>query len=74
MVEYQHNVVHHQKQNFYLYRGALFYSNEVQQYALPFMGSDPSVVKRTQRYLHEELNESPVSFKLLNIVFINWNK
>ncbi|CAM4648616.1 unnamed protein product [Leuciscus chuanchicus] len=43
-------------------RGALFYSNEIQQYALPFMGSDPSVVKRTQRYLHEELNESPVQY------------
>ncbi len=44
-----------------IYRGTLFYSNELQQYAIPFMGSDPSVVKRTQRYLTEELNESPVS-------------
>ncbi|KAK9959615.1 hypothetical protein ABG768_009728 [Culter alburnus] len=43
-------------------RGALFYSNEVQQYAIPFMGTDPSVVKRTQRYFHEELNETPVQY------------
>ncbi|XP_052002103.1 saccharopine dehydrogenase-like oxidoreductase [Xyrauchen texanus] len=43
-------------------RGALFFSNEVQQYAIPFMGADPSVVKRTQRYLHEELHESPVQY------------
>lgn len=45
-----------------LHRGALFYSNEVQQYAIPFMGTDPSVVKRTQRYMHEELNETPVTY------------
>ncbi|XP_051503012.1 saccharopine dehydrogenase-like oxidoreductase [Myxocyprinus asiaticus] len=43
-------------------RGALFFSDEVQQYAIPFMGADPSVVKRTQRYLHEELQESPVQY------------
>ncbi|KAI7804275.1 saccharopine dehydrogenase a, tandem duplicate 1 [Triplophysa rosa] len=43
-------------------RGALFFSNEIQQYAVPFMGSDPSVVKRTQRYLHDELQESPVQY------------
>ncbi|XP_033860852.1 saccharopine dehydrogenase-like oxidoreductase [Acipenser ruthenus] len=43
-------------------RGAVFYSDEVKQYAVPFMGSDPSVVKRTQRYLCEELKESPVQY------------
>uniref|UniRef100_A0A673IR43 Saccharopine dehydrogenase-like oxidoreductase n=1 Tax=Sinocyclocheilus rhinocerous TaxID=307959 RepID=A0A673IR43_9TELE len=43
-------------------RGTLFYSNELQQYAIPFMGSDPSVVKRTQRFLNEELTESPVQY------------
>ncbi|KAG2468492.1 SCPDL oxidoreductase, partial [Polypterus senegalus] len=43
-------------------RGAVFYSEEVQKYAIPFMGSDPSVVKRTQRYLYEELQESPVQY------------
>lgn len=43
------------------HRSALFFSNEVQQYAVPFMGADVSVVKRSQRYLTEELKESPVS-------------
>ncbi|KAM9860847.1 saccharopine dehydrogenase-like oxidoreductase [Aulostomus maculatus] len=43
-------------------RGALFYSNEIQQYTLPFMGSDPSVVKRTQRFLVEEHEATPVQY------------
>ncbi|KAJ7988972.1 hypothetical protein DPEC_G00314730 [Dallia pectoralis] len=43
-------------------RGALFYSNEVHQYAIPFMGADPSVVKRSQRFLHEEYQETPVQY------------
>uniref|UniRef100_A0A3B3YIQ1 Saccharopine dehydrogenase-like oxidoreductase n=1 Tax=Poecilia mexicana TaxID=48701 RepID=A0A3B3YIQ1_9TELE len=43
-------------------RGALFYSNEIQEYALPFMGSDPSVVKRTQRFLAEEYQATPVQY------------
>lgn len=44
-----------------LCRGALFYSSEIQQYTIPFMGSDPSVVKRTQRFLSEEYKQTPVS-------------
>lgn len=43
-------------------RGFLFYSKEVQQYVIPFMGSDPSVVRRTQRFLHEEQQQSPVQY------------
>uniref|UniRef100_A0A4W6G1A8 Saccharopine dehydrogenase-like oxidoreductase n=1 Tax=Lates calcarifer TaxID=8187 RepID=A0A4W6G1A8_LATCA len=43
-------------------RGTLFYSNEIQQYTVPFMGSDPSVVKRTQRFLAEEYQETPVQY------------
>ncbi|CAK6963994.1 saccharopine dehydrogenase-like oxidoreductase [Scomber scombrus] len=43
-------------------RGSLFYSNEIQQYALPFMGSDPSVVKRSQRFLVEEHQATPVQY------------
>ncbi|KAK2854207.1 hypothetical protein Q5P01_006868 [Channa striata] len=43
-------------------RGALFYSNEIQQYTVPFMGSDPSVVKRTQRFLTEEHGATPVQY------------
>ncbi|XP_013872647.1 saccharopine dehydrogenase-like oxidoreductase [Austrofundulus limnaeus] len=44
------------------HRGALFYSNEIQQYAIPFMGSDPAVVKRTQRFLAEEHRATPVQY------------
>nr|XP_033795439.1 saccharopine dehydrogenase-like oxidoreductase isoform X2 [Geotrypetes seraphini] len=43
-------------------RGAVFYSNELKQYAVPFPGSDVSVVKRTQRYLYENMDESPVQY------------
>uniref|UniRef100_A0A8C9Y393 Saccharopine dehydrogenase-like oxidoreductase n=1 Tax=Sander lucioperca TaxID=283035 RepID=A0A8C9Y393_SANLU len=31
-----------------------YVDNEIQQYTVPFMGSDPSVVKRTQRFLVDE--------------------
>uniref|UniRef100_A0A671WS63 Saccharopine dehydrogenase-like oxidoreductase n=1 Tax=Sparus aurata TaxID=8175 RepID=A0A671WS63_SPAAU len=37
-------------------------SREIEQYAIPFMGSDPSVVKRTQRFLYEEQQQSPVQY------------
>uniref|UniRef100_A0A8B9UV27 Saccharopine dehydrogenase-like oxidoreductase n=1 Tax=Anas zonorhyncha TaxID=75864 RepID=A0A8B9UV27_9AVES len=40
-------------------RGFVFYSQEFKQYAIPFMGSDVSVVKRSQRYLHTQLQETP---------------
>ncbi|KAI9517289.1 hypothetical protein NQZ68_008549 [Dissostichus eleginoides] len=43
-------------------RGFVFYSKEMEQYAIPFMGSDPSVVRRTQRHLYEEDQQSPVRF------------
>ncbi|XP_072265434.1 saccharopine dehydrogenase-like oxidoreductase [Pyxicephalus adspersus] len=43
-------------------RGAVFYSNEVKEYAIPFLGADASVVKRTQRYLYENLQETPVQY------------
>ncbi|XP_019713507.1 saccharopine dehydrogenase-like oxidoreductase, partial [Hippocampus comes] len=42
-------------------RGFVFFSREIMQYAIPFMGSDPSVVKRTQRFLYQEKSRSPVS-------------
>ncbi|KAM7368233.1 hypothetical protein PAMP_014473 [Pampus punctatissimus] len=37
-------------------------SKEIEQYAIPFMGSDPSVVKRTQRFLYEEEHQSPIQY------------
>lgn len=43
-------------------RGSLFYSPEMKKYSIPFMGSDASVVKRTQRHLHECSQESPVQY------------
>lgn len=43
-------------------RSALFFSNEIQQYTIPFMGADPSVVKRTQRFLTEECQQTPVQY------------
>lgn len=43
-------------------RGSLFYSNEIQQYTVPFMGSDPSVVKRTQRFLVEQHEATQVQY------------
>ncbi|XP_042308337.1 saccharopine dehydrogenase-like oxidoreductase [Sceloporus undulatus] len=43
-------------------RGAVFYCNELQQYSIPFMGADVAVVKRTQRYLHTHLQETPVQY------------
>uniref|UniRef100_A0A3B4T7J2 Saccharopine dehydrogenase-like oxidoreductase n=1 Tax=Seriola dumerili TaxID=41447 RepID=A0A3B4T7J2_SERDU len=43
-------------------RGTLFFSNEIQQYTVPFMGSDPSVVKRTQRFVAEEHQATPVQY------------
>ncbi|XP_044185580.1 saccharopine dehydrogenase-like oxidoreductase [Thunnus albacares] len=43
-------------------RGFVFFSKEIEQYAIPFMGSDPSVVKRTQRFLYEEEHQSPIQY------------
>ncbi|KAE8601760.1 hypothetical protein XENTR_v10013784 [Xenopus tropicalis] len=43
-------------------RGPVFYSNELKEYAIPFLGADASVVRRTQRYLYENLQESPVQY------------
>ncbi|KAI4801473.1 hypothetical protein KUCAC02_019368 [Chaenocephalus aceratus] len=43
-------------------RGFVFFSKEMEQYAIPFMGSDPSVVRRTQRHFYEEDHQSPVQY------------
>ncbi|NXX89981.1 SCPDL oxidoreductase, partial [Centropus bengalensis] len=43
-------------------RGLVFYNQEFKEYSIPFMGSDVSVVKRSQRYLHTELKETPVQY------------
>ncbi|NWU99248.1 SCPDL oxidoreductase, partial [Upupa epops] len=43
-------------------RGFLFYNQEFKEYSIPFMGSDVSVVKRSQRYFYTELKETPVQY------------
>ncbi|XP_009581959.1 PREDICTED: saccharopine dehydrogenase-like oxidoreductase, partial [Fulmarus glacialis] len=43
-------------------RGLVFYNQEFKEYSIPFMGSDVSVVKRSQRYLYTELQETPVQY------------
>uniref|UniRef100_A0A8C7L5C1 Saccharopine dehydrogenase-like oxidoreductase n=1 Tax=Oncorhynchus kisutch TaxID=8019 RepID=A0A8C7L5C1_ONCKI len=43
-------------------RYCLFFSKEIDQYAIPFMGSDPSVVRRSQRFLYEGHQELPVQY------------
>ena len=42
-------------------RWPVSYCRELNSYSIPFLGADVSVVKRTQRYLHENLEQSPVS-------------
>ncbi|CAL8317289.1 unnamed protein product [Boreogadus saida] len=43
-------------------RGSVFFSKEIDQYSIPFMGADPSVVKRTQRFLLEAEQKLPVQY------------
>lgn len=42
-------------------RWPVSYCRELSSYSVPFLGADVSVVRRTQRYLHENLEQSPVS-------------
>uniref|UniRef100_A0A8D3D148 Saccharopine dehydrogenase-like oxidoreductase n=1 Tax=Scophthalmus maximus TaxID=52904 RepID=A0A8D3D148_SCOMX len=50
-------------------RGFVFFSKEIEQYVIPFIGSDPSVVKRTQRFLYEEEQH----YNVLNIICDLWS-
>ncbi|KAI4537010.1 hypothetical protein MG293_013213 [Ovis ammon polii] len=43
-------------------RWPISYCRELSSYSIPFLGADVSVVKRTQRYLHENLEQSPVQY------------
>lgn len=56
-------------------RWPISYCRELSGYSIPFLGADVSVVKRTQRYLYESLEQSPVSvydlfFNKENSVFV----
>uniref|UniRef100_A0A8C4N787 Saccharopine dehydrogenase-like oxidoreductase n=1 Tax=Eptatretus burgeri TaxID=7764 RepID=A0A8C4N787_EPTBU len=43
-------------------RGMVFYSKDVERWAFPFPGSDASVVRRTQRFMHENLERVPLQY------------
>ena len=43
-------------------RGFISYSREVQKWCIPFMGADPSVVRRSQRHSVEVQNKKPIQF------------
>lgn len=43
-------------------RGAVHKSDVVNKYCFPFMGSDKSVVQRTQRYNYENKKQRPIQF------------
>ncbi|XP_048213475.1 saccharopine dehydrogenase-like oxidoreductase [Perognathus longimembris pacificus] len=43
-------------------RWPISFCKELNTYTIPFWGSDASVVRRTQRYLHEYLEEPPVQY------------
>ncbi|KAJ7337116.1 hypothetical protein OS493_009968 [Desmophyllum pertusum] len=43
-------------------RGAISYSRELQKWCIPFMGADPSVVRRSQRHSVEIRDKKPVQF------------
>jgi len=43
-------------------RRFISYSREVQKWCIPFLGADPSVVRRSQRYSVEARNKKPVQY------------
>ncbi|XP_020937811.1 uncharacterized protein LOC100521600 isoform X1 [Sus scrofa] len=44
------------------WRWPVSYCRELNSYSIPFLGADVSVVKQTQRYLRENLEQSPVQY------------
>jgi short subunit dehydrogenase-like uncharacterized protein len=51
-------------------RGNLFYCNEMESYAMPFLGSDRSVMMRTQRGFFHEKDEKPTQIQCY--VLMSW--
>ena len=47
---------------FTVVRGAVFQSKKLDKWCIPFLGSDASVVRRTQRYNVEELEKKPIQY------------
>lgn len=46
----------------FLSRRFISFSREVQKWCIPFMGADPSVVRRSQRHSVEVRNKKPVQY------------
>lgn len=44
-------------------RGSAFHSDLVNGWCIPFVGSDRSIVQRTQRFMFDEMNERPIQFQ-----------
>jgi len=51
-------------------RGKIFYCDEMQSYAMPFLGSDRSVMMRTQRGFYHEKDEKPTQIQCY--VLMSW--
>ena len=49
-------------------KGAVHHFSPLGKYAIPFLGADVSVVKRSQRYLHERLNEPPIQYSMYSCI------
>ncbi|KAJ7342116.1 hypothetical protein JRQ81_009047 [Phrynocephalus forsythii] len=49
-------------------RGPVFYKDEFNKYAIPFMDTDVPVVERTQQYLYSQLQETPVQYTAYAII------
>uniref|UniRef100_H2ZGE7 Saccharopine dehydrogenase-like oxidoreductase n=1 Tax=Ciona savignyi TaxID=51511 RepID=H2ZGE7_CIOSA len=53
--------------------GFVHYKAYMGSYCIPFLGADPSVVKRSQRYFSEELDETPVQYSMYSCIGSLWN-
>ena len=54
-------------------KGAVHYHSPSSSYAIPFLGADVSLVKRSQRYLYEKLDETPIQYSMYACVGGLWN-
>nr|CAB3265889.1 saccharopine dehydrogenase-like oxidoreductase [Phallusia mammillata] len=54
-------------------KGAVHYQSELQKYAIPFLGADPSVVKRSRRFLYEKDEVPPVQYIMYMCIPGFWN-
>lgn len=50
------------------FRGLVFHSKEVNKWCMPFMGSDASVVRRSQRYRAEVAKKDPIQYGAYSVM------